>query len=133
MTPNEKYLFCKDGKIVSVECQSTDGQPYYSTGEIVSCNVDQGLVCDNADNFPGCQHDYMLRYQCEETTCKGNYNPALKQWGLYWIYLVFPSFCHSVTFQMKIVITLFSGTVRPRRLKLDTHVDSGQMYSVYWN
>ena len=31
----------------------------------------------------------------------------------------------------KIFITLFSGTVKPRRLILDTHVDSGQMYPVY--
>ena len=30
-------------------------------------------------------------------------------------------------------VTLFSGTVRPRRLKLGTHVDSEQMYCVYWN
>ena len=30
-------------------------------------------------------------------------------------------------------VTFFSGTVRPRRLKLGTHVDSGQMYLVYWN
>ena len=28
---------------------------------------------------------------------------------------------------------LFSGTVRPRRLKLGTHVGSGQMYQVYWS
>ena len=42
-------------------------------------------------------------------------------------------FCHSVTLQMKIFVTLFSGTVRPRRLKLGTHVDSGQMYRVYRN
>ena len=34
---------------------------------------------------------------------------------------------------LKFVVTLFSGTVRPRRLKLGTHVDSGQMYHVYWN
>ena len=32
---------------------------------------------------------------------------------------------------LKILVTLFSGTVRPRRLKLGTHVDSGQMYHVY--
>ena len=32
---------------------------------------------------------------------------------------------------LKSFVTLFSGTVRPRRLKLVTHVDSGQMYSVY--
>ena len=30
-------------------------------------------------------------------------------------------------------VTLFSGTVRPRRSKLCTHVDSGQVYRVYWN
>ena len=34
---------------------------------------------------------------------------------------------------LKYFVTLFSGTVRPRRLKLGTHVDSGQMYHVYWN
>ena len=34
---------------------------------------------------------------------------------------------------LKFFITLFSGTVRPRRLKLGTHIDSGQMYNVYQN
>ena len=34
---------------------------------------------------------------------------------------------------LKYFVTLFSGTVRPRRLKLGTQVDCGQMYSVYWN
>ena len=34
---------------------------------------------------------------------------------------------------LKFFITLFSGTVRPRRLKLGTHIDSGQVYHVYWN
>ena len=34
---------------------------------------------------------------------------------------------------LKFFVTLFSGTVRPRRLKLGTQVDSGQMYCVYWN
>ena len=38
------------------------------------------------------------------------------------------------TFQtLKFFVTLFSRTVRPRRLKLGTHVDSGQMYHVYQN
>ena len=32
---------------------------------------------------------------------------------------------------LKFFITLFSWTVRPRRLKLGTHMDSGQMYRVY--
>ena len=34
---------------------------------------------------------------------------------------------------LKFFITLFSGTVRPRRLKLGTYIDNGQMYHVYWN
>ena len=34
---------------------------------------------------------------------------------------------------LKIFVTLFSGTVRSRRLKLGTHVDSGQMYRIYRN
>ena len=34
---------------------------------------------------------------------------------------------------LKFFVTLFSGTVWPRRLTLGTHVDSGQMYHVYQN
>ena len=34
---------------------------------------------------------------------------------------------------LKFFVTLFSGTVMPRRLKLGTHVDSGKMYHVYRN
>ena len=34
---------------------------------------------------------------------------------------------------LKFFVTLFSGAVRPRRLKLGTHIDSGQMYCVYRN
>ena len=39
-----------------------------------------------------------------------------------------------LTFQtLEFFVTFFSGTVRPRRLKLGTHVDSGWMYHVYPN
>ena len=34
---------------------------------------------------------------------------------------------------LKFFVTLFSGTMRPKRLKLGTHMDSGQMYLVYRN
>ena len=34
---------------------------------------------------------------------------------------------------LEFFVTLFSGTVRPRRLKLGTHMDSGQMYHIYWS
>ena len=34
---------------------------------------------------------------------------------------------------LKFFVTLFAGTVRSRRLKLGTHMESGQMYRVYQN
>ena len=34
---------------------------------------------------------------------------------------------------IKFFVTLFSGTIRPRRLKLGTSTDSGQMYRVNQN
>ena len=44
------------------------------------------------------------------------------------------SFFFLFNFQtLKIFVKIFSGTVRLRRLKLGTHVDSGQMYRVYRN
>ena len=40
----------------------------------------------------------------------------------------------SLNFQiLKFLVTIFSGTVRPRSLKLGTHVNSGQPYRVYRN
>ena len=34
---------------------------------------------------------------------------------------------------LKFFVTFYSGTVRPRRLKLGTHMDSGHMYRVFRN
>ena len=34
---------------------------------------------------------------------------------------------------LKFFVTLFSGTMRHRKLKIGTRMDSGQMYHVYWN
>ena len=34
---------------------------------------------------------------------------------------------------LKIFVTVFTGTVRPRRLKPGMHVDNGWIYRVYWN
>ena len=53
---------------------------------------------------------------------------AAAYWSLYF------SFFFLSNFQtLKVFLTLFSGTVRPRRLKLYTHVDNGRMYPVYRN
>ena len=49
-------------------------------------------------------------------------------------YLFISSFFFLSNFQtLKCFATLFSGAVRPRRLKLGLHVDRGQMYCVYRN
>ena len=51
---------------------------------------------------------------------------AAAYWSLYF------SFVFLSNFQtLKFFVTLFSGTVRPRRLKVYTHVDNGRMYHVY--
>ena len=64
-------------------------------------------------------------------------------WQMYRVYrnqaaaLIYPfisSFFFLSNFQtLKFFVTLFSRTVRPRRLKLGAHMDSGQMYRVYRN
>ena len=48
--------------------------------------------------------------------------------SLYFFIFLSPQFS-----TLKFFVTLFSGTVRPKRLKIGTHVDSGQMYHVYRN
>ena len=57
--------------------------------------------------------------------------------GIRLLLLIHPfisSFFFLSNFQiLKFLVTLSSGTVRSRRLKLGTHVDSGQMYHVYLN
>ena len=67
----------------------------------------------------------------------------VKRWWMYRVYwnhsaaLIRPfmfSFFFLSSFQpLQIFVTLFSGTVRPRKLKLGTHVGSGKMYRIYRN
>ena len=45
--------------------------------------------------------------------------------------LYFSIFLSLIFSTLNIFVTLFSGTVRPKKLKLGTHMDSGWMYSVY--
>ena len=54
-------------------------------------------------------------------------------WALLTICYIFFIFLSLQFSTLKFFVTLFSGTVRPRRLKLGTHLDSGQMYGVYQN
>ena len=68
MTGAALTALCPGGSVTSIECQTVDGIPYYSTGEILTCDMDHGLVCSNADNFPIPCSDYQIRYEC---TCAG--------------------------------------------------------------
>ena len=61
-----------------------------------------------------------------------------QMYHVYWsqaaaAYLSLYFFIYLSIFNTEIFVTLFSGTVMPRRLKLGTHVDDGQMYHVYRN
>jgi len=71
LSGQEKNQFCPNGNIITVECAAVDGTPYYNSMDIVDCNIEAGLTCDNMLNFPACEMDYMIRYQCEETVCSG--------------------------------------------------------------
>lgn len=70
LTPDEIKKFCPGGTIKKVECQTSSGIPFESTGAIQHCSVERGLICNNADNFPvGCD-DYSIKYFC---VCSGKY------------------------------------------------------------
>ena len=76
-----KHNFCKDGKITKIECYSVDLQAYSeSTGAILTCDLDKGLVCRTSDNFPVPCDDYQIRYYCEKCRSPpipgGNKNPT---------------------------------------------------------
>ncbi|WAR09835.1 CRAM-like protein [Mya arenaria] len=78
MTGEEKQKFCPSGTIATVECASIDGVPSYQSMDIVDCNPVTGLFCDNSVNMGMCA-DYMIRYQCEKTTCTGPTLPPTTQ------------------------------------------------------
>ncbi|PVD30852.1 hypothetical protein C0Q70_10127 [Pomacea canaliculata] len=64
MTPQQLSQFCAGGRVSQVDCRTTEGIEYFSSGEIVTCTVDTGLVCNNADNDPIPCSDYEIRYEC---------------------------------------------------------------------
>ncbi|KAJ8313527.1 hypothetical protein KUTeg_008088 [Tegillarca granosa] len=50
---------------VKIECQSAAGVPFDMTGQIVRCNLWEGLVCNNADqSAPKLCYDYRVRLGC---------------------------------------------------------------------
>ena len=82
-------------------------------------------------------HTFLRNCEAEkiETWYTGTVDRCIVYTGIRLLLLIPPfisSFFFLSNFQtLKVFVTLFSGTVRPRRLKLGTHVGSGQMYCVY--
>jgi hypothetical protein len=72
MTESQKKTFCPNGIINGVECQTVDGQPWFDTAQIVTCDIRDGLQCDNSMNFGDMCKDYRIRYQCQ-VICNGEY------------------------------------------------------------
>ena len=64
LTEQQKQQLCPGGQLVEIECQTTDGIEYYSSGEVATCDLNTGMVCNNADNFPIPCSDYQVRYRC---------------------------------------------------------------------
>jgi hypothetical protein len=64
MTSAELTAFCPGGTITNVDCMTVDNIEYFSSGEVLTCTVNGGLQCSNADNFPVPCSDYKIRYQC---------------------------------------------------------------------
>lgn len=56
--------------INGVECETVTGQPWFDTNQIMTCDIRDGLNCDNSINFGDMCKDYRIRYQCQ-VICKG--------------------------------------------------------------
>ena len=90
MTDKEKQEFCPHGKVVEIECETIDGIGYFSSGEQLVCDVEQGLICKNEDNSPIDCSDYRVRYRCEcsqlppeVTTSQPPYYDCVEGWTVW--------------------------------------------------
>ena len=59
---NEGYAVCANP--VGIDCQTTSGTPWNSTGQVYSCSVSTGGVCVNAQQSSGSCLDYKVRFLC---------------------------------------------------------------------
>ena len=56
---------CNGRNPIGINCATTDGQPWYMTGEkfVHRCTVNDGIECKDADNSNGCS-DYAIQFLC---------------------------------------------------------------------
>ena len=82
--------------------------------------------------FSGTVRPRRLKF-CTHVDSGWIYHVYRNQAAAAYLSLYFSFFFLSIFQTLKFFVTLFSGTVRPIRMKLGEHVDSGQMYRVYQN
>jgi hypothetical protein len=59
---NEAYPVCTNP--IAIECQTTSGVNWSSTGEVYSCSLPTGGVCNNSQQSDGYCLDYQVRFLC---------------------------------------------------------------------
>ena len=138
--------------LFSINCEALKIETWYTRGQWtnVSCIPESGCCCLLVllfSIFLSLQFSNMKIYVTLSSETVRSRRLKLITHGLYgWMYgvyryhaaalihpFIFSFFFLSNFLTLKILVTLSSGTVRPRRLKLVTHVDSGQIYRVYRN
>lgn len=67
MTEAELKSFCPNGYVTDVRCQTIEGLPSYTAGDVMTCTVQDGAVCKSEDNYPIDCQDYMVQYYCNCT------------------------------------------------------------------
>lgn len=91
MSPEELTRFCQRGMVSRIECETLDGKTADEIGDIATCTIENGLVCDEFMNYPiGCQ-DYKVRYQCSEQICQSKYKTVTL------LYICFEQNFHTVS------------------------------------
>lgn len=59
---NEGYAVCANP--IAIDCQTTSGVNWSSTGETYSCSLPTGGVCNNSQQSDGACLDYRVRFLC---------------------------------------------------------------------
>ena len=66
MALDKQKELCSDGHITRIECETTGGIPFYSAGAMgTTCDIKDGFICKNSENYPVPCEDYKVRYYCE--------------------------------------------------------------------
>lgn len=69
----QKYQFCSKSMISDIRCViGGTQQEYDQVGQKVTCDRNEGLICNNADQTDGQCQDYAVLFFCDCKECKSN-------------------------------------------------------------